>query len=101
MNLPESVELQARQRDAPAIVRAGEWLFRYRTMTPVPIALALLGIGIGAAAPSAALLRTGIALVATGEAVRLWSVRHIGVISRTRSGRLGPLVASGPFARVR
>ena len=53
-------------------------------MTPVPIALALLGIGIGAAAPSAALLRTGIALVATGEAVRLWSVRHIGVDSDSR-----------------
>ncbi len=26
---------------------------------------------------------------------------HIGAISRTRSDRLGPLIASGPFARVR
>jgi protein-S-isoprenylcysteine O-methyltransferase Ste14 len=27
----------------------------------------------------------------------LWSVRHIGVISRTRAQRLGPLVATGPY----
>ena len=33
--------------------------------------------------------------------IRLWAVRHIGVISRTRSDRLGPLVSSGPFAIVR
>jgi protein-S-isoprenylcysteine O-methyltransferase Ste14 len=36
-----------------------------------------------------------------GELIRLWGVHHIGVISRTRSDRLGPLVASGPFAIVR
>src|SRR5262249_42887799 len=35
------------------------------------------------------------------EAVRLWAVGHIGAISRTRSQRLGPLVAAGPFAIVR
>ncbi|MCC7416745.1 MAG: isoprenylcysteine carboxylmethyltransferase family protein [Acidobacteria bacterium] len=40
-------------------------------------------------------------LVAGGEALRLWGVRHIGVISRTRSDRLGPLVETGPFALVR
>ena len=33
--------------------------------------------------------------------IRLWAVRHIGVISRTRSDRLGPLVSTGPFAIVR
>lgn len=37
----------------------------------------------------------------SGEIVRLWAVQHIGAISRTRSERLGPLVATGPFARVR
>ena len=31
----------------------------------------------------------------------MWGVRHIGVISRTRSDRLGPLVESGPFAHLR
>ena len=43
----------------------------------------------------------GVGLVASGELLRLWAVRHIGVVSRTRSDRLGPLVATGPFARLR
>ena len=43
----------------------------------------------------------GLTLVAAGETLRLWSVHHIGAISRTRSDRLGPLVAAGPFALVR
>jgi protein-S-isoprenylcysteine O-methyltransferase Ste14 len=47
------------------------------------------------------LLFVGAAIVAAGEAVRLWAVLHIGAISRTRSDRLGPLVDSGPFSRVR
>lgn len=83
------------------MVRLGEWLFRHRTVTPIPLALALLGINIGAAPPSVALTLSGVGLVILGEAVRLWGVRHIGVISRTRSDRLGPLVVSGPFALVR
>jgi len=70
-------------------------------MIPVPLALVLLGINTGTAPPSIALTLSGVGLVMIGEAVRLWGVRHIGVISRTRSGRLGPLVASGPFALVR
>ena len=43
----------------------------------------------------------GALIVASGEAIRLWAVHHIGAISRTRSERLGPLIVSGPFARVR
>jgi protein-S-isoprenylcysteine O-methyltransferase Ste14 len=39
--------------------------------------------------------------VASGELLRIWAVHHIGVISRTRSTRLGPLVQTGPFALVR
>ena len=39
--------------------------------------------------------------LAAGELLRLWAVHHIGVISRTRSDRLGPLVSTGPFALVR
>ena len=50
---------------------------------------------------SVALIGAGAILVALGEAIRLWGVRQIGAISRTRSDRLGPLVASGPFALVR
>lgn len=40
-------------------------------------------------------------LTAAGEALRFWGVRHIGVISRTRSDRLGPLISTGPFGLVR
>jgi protein-S-isoprenylcysteine O-methyltransferase Ste14 len=73
-------------------------LFAHRTWLPFPVILALALIP---AATSRSLLLTGTVLVALGEAVRLWAVRHIGVISRTRSHRLGPLVQSGPFAYVR
>jgi protein-S-isoprenylcysteine O-methyltransferase Ste14 len=70
-------------------------------MTPVPLALAVLLVPESGARGSVALVVGGAVLVALGEAIRLWGVRHIGAISRTRSDRLGPLVASGPFALVR
>jgi protein-S-isoprenylcysteine O-methyltransferase Ste14 len=44
---------------------------------------------------------TGVLLTAIGEAIRLWGVHHIGVISRTRSERVGQLIDSGPFGYVR
>jgi protein-S-isoprenylcysteine O-methyltransferase Ste14 len=40
-------------------------------------------------------------LVAGGELLRLFAVRQIGAISRTRTDRLGPLIAAGPFRWVR
>ncbi len=43
----------------------------------------------------------GAVLTAAGEAIRLAAVHHIGVISRTRTDRLGPLITTGPFAVVR
>jgi protein-S-isoprenylcysteine O-methyltransferase Ste14 len=43
----------------------------------------------------------GLSMVVAGELIRLAAVRHIGTISRTRTDRLGPLVASGPFRWVR
>jgi protein-S-isoprenylcysteine O-methyltransferase Ste14 len=82
------------------MTRIGAWLFRRRTIIPLPLALAVLLVPESPAAP-AALAGAGAVLVALGEAIRLWGVRQIGVISRTRSDRLGPLVASGPFALVR
>jgi protein-S-isoprenylcysteine O-methyltransferase Ste14 len=81
--------------------RLGGWLFRHRTSLPLPVALAILTLRIGETPPSAALLTAGVAITAAGELLRLWSVHHIGAISRTRSDRLGPLVAAGPFAYVR
>ncbi len=47
------------------------------------------------------LARWGPILTVAGEALRIWAVRHIGVISRTRADRSGPLVVTGPFAIVR
>lgn len=82
------------------MVHLGGWLFKYRTALPVPLALALLFLPPQTAHPS--LVRgAGIGLIAAGELIRLWAVHHIGAISRTRSDRLGPLVATGPFALMR
>ena len=81
--------------------RVGGWLFRHRTSLPLPAAIAILTLRLGEAPPSARLIGTGVAITLVGELIRLWGVHHIGPISRTRSERLGPLVASGPFARLR
>jgi protein-S-isoprenylcysteine O-methyltransferase Ste14 len=80
-------------------VRLGGWLFARRTWLPVPLAIALLLIPAGTVPAPA--IWTGLAIVALGEAIRFWAVGHIGVISRTRSDRLGPLVTTGPFGLVR
>ena len=81
--------------------RLGGWLFRHRTSLPLPVALAILTLRIGESPPSLALAAAGVAITAGGELLRLWAVHHIGAISRTRSDRLGPLIAGGPFASVR
>ena len=86
---------------APVLVHLGGWLFRQRTWLPLPLAAALILIPAQAAHSGAPFWIAGLALIAAGELLRLWSVHHIGAISRTRSDRLGPLIASGPFACVR
>src|SRR3990170_6309226 len=99
MNAASTNEAQRTERDSDAVVRLGGRLFRQRTWLPLPIVLALLLIP--AAPASSYLLLFGAAFVAAGEVLRLWAVRHIGVVSRTRSDRVGPLVSSGPFACIR
>jgi protein-S-isoprenylcysteine O-methyltransferase Ste14 len=89
------------QTDLDTTIRLGGWLFRHRTSLPLPVAAAILTLRIGQAPPSALLLLAGVVVTALGELLRLWGVHQIGAISRTRSSRLGPLVASGPFAVVR
>jgi protein-S-isoprenylcysteine O-methyltransferase Ste14 len=79
---------------------AGAWLFRYRSFLPVPLALMLLLIRTGEV-DGRALMAAGALIVVTGQSVRLWSVRHIGTISRTRTTRYGPLMTAGPYAIVR
>jgi protein-S-isoprenylcysteine O-methyltransferase Ste14 len=86
---------------SPDSTKLGEWLFRHRTALPLPIAAVILGLRLGQAPPSALLITAGVAVTGAGELIRLWGVRHIGAISRTRSDRLGPLVATGPFALIR
>jgi protein-S-isoprenylcysteine O-methyltransferase Ste14 len=94
MTAPDSPSTQQSSR----LTRLGGWLFAYRTSLPIPLAIALLLLP-PAKRPTPLWLGPGI--VAGGEAIRLWAVHHIGVISRTRSHRLGPLVTTGPFALVR
>jgi protein-S-isoprenylcysteine O-methyltransferase Ste14 len=99
MTPTEIEQPQRQQQDPDALVRLGGRLFRHRTWLPVPISLALLLIP---SPPSSSLLLwTGGVIVGAGELLRLWAVRHIGVISRTRSDRLGPLISTGPFGWVR
>lgn len=100
MAAPTSSQTQLEQSHADTLTRIGARLFRRRTVIPIPLALAILMIPASRTQPSA-LTVAGALLVALGEAIRLWGVRHIGAISRTRSDRLGPLVATGPFALVR
>jgi protein-S-isoprenylcysteine O-methyltransferase Ste14 len=99
MTPTEIEQPQRQQQDPDAFVRLGGRLFRHRTWLPLPIALAMLLIPSPPSSPS--LLWTGGVAIGTGELLRLWAVRHIGVISRTRSDRLGPLISTGPFGWVR
>ena len=87
--------------DSDHWVSAGGWLFQRRSWLPLPIVAALLLVVWRESSSFWVTRVAGPAVVAGGEAIRLWAVRHIGVISRTRSGRTGPLVASGPFGLVR
>jgi protein-S-isoprenylcysteine O-methyltransferase Ste14 len=99
MTPAQTEQPQRQQQDPDAFVRLGGWLFKQRTWLPLPIALALLVIPSRPSSPP--LLWIGTVVVGAGELLRLWAVRHIGVISRTRSGRLGPLISTGPFELVR
>jgi protein-S-isoprenylcysteine O-methyltransferase Ste14 len=95
---PQTEQPQRQQQDPDAFVRLGGRLFRQRTLLPLPIVLAVLLIP---SSPSSSSLWTGGVVVGVGELLRLWAVRHIGVVSRTRSDRLGPLISTGPFGWVR
>ena len=71
----------------------GALFFRYRDLLPVPLALAL----IAKARPSATSFGLGLPLVAAGEGLRLWGLRHIGPTTRTREICADRLVTSGPY----
>src|SRR5688572_6320655 len=101
MAVSTSPQPQLQQSHADRMTRFGGWLFRRRTIIPLPLALAILLTPGWLASDSVGLVVAGVVVVLIGELIRLWGVRHIGAVSRTRSERLGPLIASGPFALVR
>lgn len=100
---PPHTQPQALAQDPDSLSTLGGWLFRRRTSLPLPFVAALLLLRPPATGVAAwpALPLLGVLAVAAGEGLRMWGVHHIGVISRTRSDRLGPLIDSGPFAFVR
>lgn len=77
----------------PAHQRLGAALFRWRSLTPLPI----VAVGLALGRPTVESILLGCAATALGEFIRGWAVAHIGSRSRTRGGRVGPLVTSGPF----
>jgi protein-S-isoprenylcysteine O-methyltransferase Ste14 len=83
-----------------SVAPAGAWLFRYRSILPVPLALILILVRKGQIR-AVWLIVLGVILVLLGQTLRLWAVRHIGTISRTRTTRYGPLMTAGPYAIVR
>lgn len=80
--------------------RLGAWVFRQRSWTPVPLAVILLAVSWHRV-HALWLFAVGVLVVLAGLGVRYWGVSHIGTISRTRAGRLGPLMTDGPYALVR
>jgi protein-S-isoprenylcysteine O-methyltransferase Ste14 len=78
---------------------AGHWVFRNRSWLPIPLGIA--AVFFAPAVVDWRLVYAGALCIVAGEALRLWAVRHIGVVSRTRTTRLGPLVTSGPYAHTR
>jgi len=100
MGQTRAAQPQREQQVPDTVVRLGGWLFRHRTSLPVPL-IVLLVIVPPTTTAVTGFLWPGIVVVAAGELLRLWAVRHIGAISRTRSDRLGPLVSTGPFGWVR
>jgi protein-S-isoprenylcysteine O-methyltransferase Ste14 len=82
------------------LTRIGAWAFHHRSWLPVPLALILAVVRVGEWEGEAP-IATGALLVIAGLTLRLWAVRHIGVISRTRANRHGALLTTGPYAIVR
>ncbi|HKE86763.1 MAG TPA: isoprenylcysteine carboxylmethyltransferase family protein [Vicinamibacterales bacterium] len=88
-----------RARTTPLLASLGYWSFRNRSWLPVPLGLAMLAVKPDTS--NITRIALGIACVLTGQVLRLWAVRHIGGVSRTRTTRLGPLVSTGPYAHTR
>ena len=90
-----------RREDAPQEPHGiGAWMFRNRSWLPVPLGLIVVALSQGRE-PAPAAFVAGLIVALAGEVLRLWAVRHIGTVSRTRSTRMGPFITTGPYALVR
>lgn len=82
------------------LLRLGNFFFRNRSLTPIPLIL-FLAICRWRESSDSISWMPGLALLALGEAMRLWGVAVVGKESRTRGSGTARLVAYGPYAYVR
>lgn len=75
----------------------GAALFRWRDLLPVPLVAGLACV----ARPAPWRWAAGLPLLLLGEALRLWSLMHIGPTTRTREICADRLVTTGPYALTR
>lgn len=73
--------------------RTGRFFFEWRDKLPVPLAMALPVV----ARPRFIGWGLGLPLIILGEAIRVWSIMHIGPTTRTREICADKLVTSGPY----
>ena len=74
------------------------WLFKNRSFTPIPFLLLLLIVG----RPTWTAVWTGLAMLALGEFIRIYSVGYAGLETRATTDVGAPrLVTAGPYGHVR
>ncbi|HLH79218.1 MAG TPA: methyltransferase [Chthonomonas sp.] len=78
----------------------GAWIFQRRTWLPLFL-LPILAIPFGVETNLILNIPMGVFLIALGETIRFVAVGYAGTITRTRHGRLAPLITSGPYRFVR
>src|SRR5690348_12861561 len=79
-------------------MRAGLFLYRYRSYTPLP----LLAVGLLFGHPVVASILAELIAAACGEALRMWGVKTAGPLTRMTAQPGGDeLMTHGPYAFVR
>jgi protein-S-isoprenylcysteine O-methyltransferase Ste14 len=82
-------------------VRLGRFFFRSRNFISAPIFLFLLGAFFWEHENEWVSWFLGPVAILTGEALRMWAMRHIGRSARTRKDKAEKLVVKGPYAYIR
>lgn len=96
---PTSLVTVTTNSSADVEERLGALLFRHRVWTPFPLMVPLLIYTPGTTWQWSSI--AGSLLIVAGELTRVWAVRHIGSVSRTRAVRVGRLVTTGPYGWTR